>query len=107
MKYPSNMDKEIIELCDLINSYNGMQTFESCCGHGEDRIRIWFRVWDMDVVSEFSKDMHDYRDFYIEYWCGDFIFTSENKGEIAYEQGRKLAKIFEWRKNETIILPRM
>ena len=35
MKYPSNMDQEIIELCDLINSYEGLQTFESCCGHGK------------------------------------------------------------------------
>ena len=88
------MDQEIIELCDLINSYEGLQTFESCCGHGKDRIRIWFIVDDMNAVSGFSKDIHDYRDFFIEYWHGDFILTSANEGELAYKQGRQLAKSF-------------
>ena len=38
------MDPEVVELCQQINSLPGLQTTESCCGHGEHGLRIWFGV---------------------------------------------------------------
>lgn len=41
-RYDSNMDKECIELCNALNSVQGIRTFESCCGHAKAPMRIWF-----------------------------------------------------------------
>lgn len=42
--YDKVMDKECIELCDAMNALPGIQTIESCCGHGNSPYRIYFRV---------------------------------------------------------------
>ncbi len=46
MNYVGKMDPECIPLCDAINRAPGLQTTESCCGHGRSPFRIWFRVTD-------------------------------------------------------------
>lgn len=33
MTYDEFMDKECVELCDALNELEGVETFESCCGH--------------------------------------------------------------------------
>ena len=38
------MDNECVALCNTLNSLPGIQTFESCCGHGKNNYRIWFRA---------------------------------------------------------------
>lgn len=37
------MDKEVIPLMRAMNKINGIRTVESCCGHGKDPFRIYFR----------------------------------------------------------------
>ena len=34
-EYPNDMDKEMIPLCDELNSIPGISTQFCCCGHGE------------------------------------------------------------------------
>jgi len=47
-----DIDKEIILLCDVLNSFEGVMTVSSCCGHGEDSFRVW-------VVADYSYDGSD------------------------------------------------
>lgn len=46
MKYDSKMDPQCVELCDALNCIPGIETVESCCGHGKFRFSVWFRVTD-------------------------------------------------------------
>ena len=46
MNYDGDMDIECIALCDALNGLPGIQTNESCCGHGNHPYRIWFHVED-------------------------------------------------------------
>lgn len=46
MLYDNMMDMECILLCDALNSIPGIETFESCCGHGTSSFRIWFKLKD-------------------------------------------------------------
>lgn len=41
-------DPEVVDLCRAINALPGLQTIESCCGHGKGPFRIWFRVEEGD-----------------------------------------------------------
>lgn len=44
MQYPPDMDKECIPLCDAINALPGLQTTESCCGHGKSPFRVFLKM---------------------------------------------------------------
>lgn len=44
MTYDEFMDKECVELCDALNSLEGVETFESCCGHFRKKYRIYFKL---------------------------------------------------------------
>ena len=43
MKYDEYMDKECIEVCDLLNLYPGVKIFESCCGHLKEAYMVFFK----------------------------------------------------------------
>jgi hypothetical protein len=42
--YDGFMDDEVLELCNAMNALPGIETVESCCGHGSGPFRIWFKV---------------------------------------------------------------
>jgi hypothetical protein len=44
MQYPIDMDPQCINLCDSLNNLIGIETCESCCGHGKNQYKIWFTV---------------------------------------------------------------
>lgn len=44
------IDKEVIELCDAMNRFKGVTTFESCCGHGDYPFRVWFVVDSLESL---------------------------------------------------------
>ena len=52
MKYPKNIDKECILLCDAMNKISGIMTLESCCGHKKTNFRIWFSVTNLDNLPQ-------------------------------------------------------
>lgn len=91
-KMRNKIDKEVLELCNAINSWPDLYTTHSCCGHGTDTFKIWFDFTDKKSLQEFSKWIHDFDTFYIEYWHGDFILTSYNMGKQAYKDSRELAQ---------------
>lgn len=45
-KYPDDMDSEIIELCDAINCIPGIETSDSCCGHGKNPVSVFIDISD-------------------------------------------------------------
>ena len=45
--YDEMMDPECILLCDALNSIFGLETIESCCGHGREPYRVFFKVKDL------------------------------------------------------------
>ena len=38
------MDNECIKLCEALNKLEGIETVESCCGHGKGDYHIWFNA---------------------------------------------------------------
>ena len=49
---PADMDGECLALCQAINSIDGLETIQSCCGHGEKPFRIWFRCKDLNCLPK-------------------------------------------------------
>ena len=47
-QFPDGMDKECVSLCESVNLLLGIETCESCCGHGEHEFRIWFEAEDLE-----------------------------------------------------------
>jgi hypothetical protein len=43
---PVDLDLECKNLCIALNALPGIETEDSCCGHGEEMYHIWFRVKD-------------------------------------------------------------
>ena len=47
-----DMDTEVIPLCDSLNKLPGIQTYESCCGHGNAPFRIFFDAINRKVLAQ-------------------------------------------------------
>lgn len=105
--YGPDMDEECRSLCDALNSVKGIQTSESCCGHGERPFHVWFKVTDMKglffvtrcVDRRYWKQGHEWG---ITLHVGDtiedgilptgFLLGSEKVGEEAYRQAASLVE---------------
>lgn len=48
------LDQECINLCKAINSIPGIETVESCCGHGESPYLIWIRVRNVGMLPHLT-----------------------------------------------------
>ena len=48
-----DIDEPIRDLCRYINRFDGIETVESCCGHGIDKCRIWCHAKDMPSFIRF------------------------------------------------------
>ena len=100
MKYWGTMDQECIKLCDTINKLSGIKTKESCCGHGDDFFRIWFKVTKLDklpVLLYFCDSCHVgfSWDCIVTTDCGmspvTFCLRSKVPGEQAYMQANRIS----------------
>lgn len=100
--YDENMDKECIILCNAINACDGLQTFESCCGHGKSTFGIWLTAKHhynlFPLARAISKNydgfnwhlwpiISDTEEYLISFW-----FESEAIGEYAYQEADLIAK---------------
>jgi len=105
-----NFDPEVVPLCKALNTLPGIETIESCCGHGEYPFRIWFKV-DGRVDPRMTGLFFITRSVDRRYWqfgnewdiklsVGDsvskgilptlFLLESTALGEEAYAQARDL-----------------
>ena len=114
MKYPKDMDKECIALCDALNSLKGVRTFESCCGHLKGRYEIFFSVsnwyslsllaraadwryggclWELSVISgDIPKKKSGVAVFV---WRSALVFESQKQMDEAIEQA--VSSIERWK----------
>lgn len=52
---PDDVDEACVDLCNLLNRLPGVETSESCCGHGKDVYSIWFRCDDVGTLSRLGR----------------------------------------------------
>ena len=106
--YGSDIDPEIVELLNTLNALPGIETFESCIGHGTSSVKIWFKVVDPNGVGLFILTRcADFRYWkYGDEWdinlsIGDQIIndilpihymlhSGDEMGELAYSQMKSL-----------------
>lgn len=107
MKYPDDMDKECIRLCDAMNRFPGIMTHDSCCGHGKKEMGIYFIV-----TGHHKKDLPPILYYFDKCHTGvpgwrveantdcamdgvSLSASSESIGEKAYEEADKIAECME------------
>lgn len=52
---PHDMDEQCIELYYLLNSLPDTNTFESCCGHEKEVYMMFFRCFNIGVLSRLGR----------------------------------------------------
>ena len=53
----TDIDPEVVYLCDAMNLCPGIHTIESCCGHGKAPYRIWFTILSLGNIAEKLPDL--------------------------------------------------
>ena len=48
-----DIDSELQNLIRLINMVEGIETVESCCGHGKRPCQIWFKADNTEYLTKF------------------------------------------------------
>lgn len=46
----TELDPECVSLVRAMNVFPGIQTFESCCGHGKNPFCVWFTAESLEVL---------------------------------------------------------
>jgi hypothetical protein len=105
LKYDAFMDPECIEICDALNEIPGIETMESCCGHGKFRFSVWFKASDLSPLFIIGRiTSRNYMP--VPQWkCRIEIIDSDHKnpvrfhlssgktkGKKAYKQASHLAR---------------
>lgn len=54
---PDDIDPECITLCNAINSLPGLETFESCCGHGTEDFVIFFKAKTIKALKPLLEEI--------------------------------------------------
>lgn len=49
----ADIDYEIRDLCRYINNVDGIETTESCCGHGKTPCQIWLKADNSEILTKF------------------------------------------------------
>lgn len=96
----ANWDKEVVSLCNAINSIPGLETSESCCGHGKEAFEIWFNANDLKALivlaRAFDRRYGGLTNWHCYLHMNDiapvtFRIESESKGEVAYAESEYIA----------------
>lgn len=59
MNYDEWMDIECIKICDALNDLQGIETFESCCGHGKRPFLVAFIAETIEDLRPILIAIHD------------------------------------------------
>lgn len=62
MNYPNDMDPDCVPLCDALNNMMGIETSESCAGHGKRPFRVHFSAQDVNDLRPLLEAIDDDRD---------------------------------------------
>jgi len=114
MKYNGRMDKECIKLCDALNEIKGVETSESCCGHGVRPFSVWLKCDNskqlFPLIRQISRNYAN-NDWHCEVALTDmenrpiiFHLYSFNIGNEAYREADKIAdRILEFLKWDEVM----
>lgn len=69
-------DPAVVPLCNAINAIPGLQTYESCEGHGRQPFKVWFEADSIDILFPVARPL-DCR-------YGDLPFTLS---PVAHDMG--------------------
>ncbi len=97
VKYDGKMDKECIALCDAINTFAGIRTILSCCGHGRQPFLIWFIARSLAALLPLLGCLRGYDGWRCEVETDDSVsiarFIIEGPvGRQAYRDANDMAK---------------
>ena len=102
IKETEQIDPECIELCSAMNQFPGIETIESCCGHGKRSYKIWFiaqRLRNLPKLIYYFDGCHcgfyDWKVF-VKTDCSmaPVHFLIEGPiGRKAYKQGKIIAQL--------------
>ena len=94
---PDDIDVECYYLCRALNSLPGLDTIESCCGHGKEKYRIWFRAAYPKTINPLIRMLYEHPGWECSYhynkthnnyyWC---LTYNDSKGKKAYEEAIEL-----------------
>lgn len=60
---PANIDSKCIDVCNLLNRLPDTYTYECCEGHGKDPYWIFFKCYNIDVLTRLGRIVnHNYSD---------------------------------------------
>lgn len=59
IELPDDVDPECRPLCEAMNRIPGIETFESCCGHGCKNFNIYFVADSLAALHALARIMHD------------------------------------------------
>lgn len=74
IEFPTDMDKECVDLCNKLNSLSNVETTESCCGHCREPYMVFFDCNDFVRLGKLYRCVNrNYSDgkWRIECCCGD------------------------------------
>ena len=102
-RYEGLMDIECISLCEALNKIPGIETIESCCGHGNEKYQIWFKCYDLHKLSYLLYFIDPCYINFSNWRCRvktDFrmsypTFVLEGIGPLVYKQSEIIAKCIE------------
>lgn len=55
IQLPADMDKECIEICNILNKLPDTETYESCQGHGKHPFWVFFKCTNIDVLTRLGR----------------------------------------------------
>jgi hypothetical protein len=98
-RYDQWMDSECVPLCDALNNLPGIETFESCCGHGKSPFMIFFIAEGIEDLLPVLVEIHDRREWRLEVqWAnggGQIYFMLKREYEdfnLTLEESKSIAK---------------
>ena len=96
LEYPSDVDKELIPLLDVLNSIPGVRTRYSCCGHGNDEFYLLLAV-SCERAARMVIEKFEKFGFFVDYngirWENPYMAPYECDLRVgSWEVGRKKAR---------------
>ena len=98
------IDIECLALCEALNRFPGIETVESCCGHGNNPFRIWFvpeSLQSLPAVVYFCDKCHNSFDNWnvtVRTDCAmsPVLFMVQGPtGQQAYDEAKEIANLMD------------
>lgn len=99
--YDENIDLECIDLCNAINTLEGLTTIDSCCGHGDREFSVFFIADSLNALPTLLYHCDPCHvgfqwDCFVRTDCAmspvTFKLRSRSVGDIAFQEANIIAE---------------